>query len=359
MGNSDDNPDGAAKKSARLIDIALRAEVSRATAARVLGGYSTVSQDTKKKVLAAAKELNYVANDLARSMRSGKTLTIGVVVIDPSNSFFASSIHAIIETAGTAGYQILLLNTGDELRREKKAIQVLLEKRVDGLIVAPTSRTKTEHLKAIIRKGVPLVLLDRRIADLGIDSIATDDFVTAKAAIDLFVRRGHREIGMLVASSAAEGYQPDLPVDAVSTVIDRSRGGLEGMRENGIEVRSDWIMFSKAEPPIATEAALKILSRPDRPTALLTTNEEMALGCITACEMLNLAIGEDVSLISYDDAPWASIFRPALSVIRRPTYELGKRAATVLMDRIKGEKTSGSVTLAAELIDRQSVAARG
>jgi len=291
-------------------------------------------------------------------MRSGKTLTIGVVAIDTSNSFFASSIHAIIETAGATGYQILLLNTGDELNREKKAIHVLLEKRVDGLIVAPTSRTKTEHLKAIIRKGVPLVLLDRRITDLGIDSITTDDFVTARAAIELFARRGHRRIGMLVASTAADGYQPGLPVDAVSTVIDRSRGGMEAMRERGIEIRPEWIMFSKVDLPTATEAALKILSRPDRPTALLTTNEEMALGCISACETLNLSIGEDVSLISYDDAPWASLFRPALSVIRRPTYELGKRAATVLMDRIKGEKSPGSVTLAAELIDRRSVATR-
>lgn len=358
MNNSDDNQDGRVKKPARLVDIARRAEVSRATAARVLGGYSTVSQETKKKVLAAAKELNYVANDLARSMRSGKTLTIGVVVIDPSNSFFASAIHAIIETAGAVGYQILLLNTGDELRREKKAVQVLLEKRVDGLIVAPTSRTKTEHLRTIIRKGVPLVSLDRRIADLEIDAITTDDFATAKAAMELFARRGHRRVGMLVASSAADGYQPDLPTDAVSTVIDRGRGGLEGVRENGLEIRPEWIMFSKVELPIATEAAFKILSRPDRPTALLTTNEEMALGCITACETLNLSVGGDVSLISFDDAPWASIFRPALSVIRRPTYELGKRAATLLMDRIKGEKTPGSVTLAAELIDRQSVAAR-
>ncbi|MDR3514517.1 MAG: LacI family DNA-binding transcriptional regulator [Azospirillaceae bacterium] len=356
MKNADDSPDRGVRKSARLIDIARRADVSRATAARVLGGYSTVSLEAKKKVHEAAKELGYIANDLARSMRSGKTLTIGVVVIDTSNSFFASLVHAIIETAGAAGYQILLLNTGDELRREKKAVQVLLEKRVDGLIVAPTSATKTEHLKAVVRKGIPMVLLDRRVAELGIDSITTDDFVTATAATTLFARRGHRRVGLLVATTAADGFQPDLPADAVSTVRDRLNGGLAGLQRNGVEIRREWIMFSKAELPISTEAALKILSRDDRPTAILATNEEMALGCITACDMLNLSLGADVSLISFDDAPWAKVFRPALSVVRRPTFELGKSAATVLMDLIRGDKSPGSVTLAAELIDRQSVA---
>jgi LacI family transcriptional regulator len=356
MTNSDDNRDGGSRKAARLIDVALRAEVSRATAARVLGGYSAVSETTREKVLAAAKELNYVVNDLARSMRSGKTLTIGVVVADIANSFFNSSIQAIIETAGAAGYQILVLHTGDDIKRERAAVQVLLEKRVDGLIVVPSSRAKTDHLHAVGSNSIPVVLLDRRIDPVPLDSVTTDDYTSAKSAIELFIRRGHRRIGMLLATVAVDGYGVDQPKDAVSTVIERTNGGRAALDGAGIAMNRNWILYSRSELPIATEAALRMLARDDRPTAVLATNEEMALACISACEQLDLTVGGDVSLIGFDDAPWASVFRPALSVIRRPTYELGRQAVTILIDRIKGEKSAGSVKLPAVLIDRQSVA---
>lgn len=356
MNDSGDNKEKEAPKAARLIDVARLADVSRATAARVLGGYSTVTDETKKKVLEAAKELNYVANDLARSMRSGKTSTIGVVVADIANSFFSSSIQAIIETAAAAGYQTLVLNTGDDIRREQKAVQVLLEKRVDGMIVVPSSRARTDHLKAIDASTTPVVLLDRRIETLPLDSVTTDDFASAKAAVELFLHRGHRRIGMLIATVAVDGYGSALPKDAVSTVIERANGGRAALAEAGIASDKGLILFSRSELAVAIGAARELLSRSDRPTAILATNEEMALACISVCEQLNLTVGADVSLIGFDDAPWASVFRPALSVIRRPTYELGKRAVTILMERIKGEDTPGSVKLPADLIDRQSVA---
>ncbi|MGV1760512.1 LacI family DNA-binding transcriptional regulator [Rhizobium sp. A22-96] len=341
-------------RPARLIDVARLADVSRATAARALGGYGLVNEETRERVAAAARELNYSANVVARSMRAGSTRTIGIVVADISNSFFSYATRAIIDTAGQAGYQTLVLNTDDDLIKEIDAVRVLLEKRVDGLIVVPSSPTKYEHLVLESDLAKPLVLLDRRVEGFDAVTACTDDRSGAKAAVDLFLERGHLHIGLLFATAAAHGTETAQPKGVVSTVLDRVAGALDAV--SGKAIPAPVIRYSRSELGASREAALELLAQRPRPTAILATNEEMALGVLAACGELGLSIGSDVSLVSFDDTPWAKVIAPAVSVIRRPVYELGYAAVTALIREMKGEGRPASIELPTQLIDRFSVA---
>ncbi|MGO1077513.1 LacI family DNA-binding transcriptional regulator [Inquilinus sp. CA228] len=337
-----------------MIDVARRAKVSRATAARALGGYGLVGGSTRERVLAAARELNYSANVVARAMRAGSTQTIGVVVADISNSFFSYAIRAIIDTAAREGYQTLVLNTDDDLAKEIDAVRLLLEKRVDGLIVVPSSATRYDHLVLDDDLAKPLVLLDRSVEGLAVASACTDDRGGARAAIDLFLERGHVHIALLLATAAAHGSETSQPAGVVSTVRERMAGALEALAAKGAP--DPLICYSRSDLAASHAAALQLLAQRPRPTAVLATNEEMALGVLAACGELGLTIGEDVSLISFDDSPWAKVITPALSVVRRPVYALGSAAVTALIRQIRGEGSPGRIELPIQLIDRRSVA---
>lgn len=348
--------EGRTKKAARLIDVARLANVSRATAARALGGYGVVTAETQQKVAAAATELDYRVNELARAMRSGRTLTIGVVVADISNSFTLTSIRGIIDAAAAAGYQSLVLNTDGDVRREREAVQVLREKRVDGLLIVPASHIEVDHLKPTRGHGAPIVLLDRFIADLPLDSVVTADFEGAKAAIVRLASLGHRRIAVLLGTAAHHGNQATEPPDTVSAVTERARGARAGFEQAGLPFDPEYLRYAGSVPAMAVAAARYLLTRTPRPTALFAGNEEMLMGVLAAAAEMKLDIGDDLSLIGFDDAPWLAVYRPALSVVQRPTYELGRRAVARLLALIGGDRTSGSIELPTTLVDRSSIA---
>jgi LacI family transcriptional regulator len=349
--------EGRSGKDARLLDVAKLAGVSRATAARTLGGYGSVSEETQKRVSQAAAALNYRTNVLARAMRAGRSLTIGLVIADISNTFFDRATRAIIDTAAESGYQVLVINTDDDLGAEMQAVRVLLEKRVDGLIVVPSSRDRYDHLISEGTFVAPLVLLDRRIPELHTGTVSTDDHTGAIAAVRLFVDRGHRRIGLLVATAAAAEPTGVRPAAAVSTVSDRVGGFIAGLGEAGLDFDPDWVRYTNVDHASSREAATQILATDNRPTAILATNVDMTLAVIAACRDLNLSIGEDVSLIGFDDSPWARVFSPPISVVERPVYELGRTAVVNLLAQIDGKQVrSESVELETVLIDRESVA---
>lgn len=356
MVDAADRKDGKGRKAARLIDVARLADVSRATAARALGGYGIVTQETQQKVLAAAKTLDYRVNELARSMRSGRTLTIGVVVADISNSFTLTSIRGIIDAAASAGYQSLVLNTDGDVRRERDAVRVLREKRVDGLLIVPASHTEIDHLKPARSHDAPIVLLDRFIRDLPLDYVITADFDGARSAIAHFIACGHRRIGLLFGTAAHHGHQASEPYDTVSAVTERARGAFAAFADAGLAVDPELVRYAGSVATVARAAASYLITRTPRPTAIFAGNEEMLLGALAAADDLGIDVGRDLSLIGYDDAPWLAVYHPALSVVQRPTYDLGRQAVARLLAKINGDRHPGSIELPTTLIDRASVA---
>lgn len=359
--NSQVNPVGETEppnsRPPRLVDVAKLAQVSRATAARALGGYGLVTEETQKKVEAASAQLGYRTNELARAMRAGRSLTIGLVVANISDSFFDRATRAIIDTASKAGYQVLVVDTHDDLEAEKRAVEVLLEKRVDGLIVVPSSADATGHLLRDGAPVAPMILLDRRLSGLDVGTVTTNDFASAVHAVELFLSRGHQRIGLLATSSEPHSIAPGGMKGAISAVRDRVEGYLHGIMAAGFAPESGWVRFSRDEHNEACRSALEMLCLPSRPTAVLTTNAEAALAVIDACQQLGLRVGPDVSLVSFDDASWAKVFRPSVSVLDRPVLELGETAVKSLLAQIQLPKGRvDSVVLENHLIDRESVA---
>src|SRR5829696_555522 len=223
------------KRLVTVQDVAQWAGVSKATAARVLGRYGTTSSAVKEKVLAVAKELGYQANELARSMTTGRSGTIGVIVGDIENPYFGLAVRGISDAASAAGFDVILANSGEEIEKERDAVRVLTGKRVDGLIVTPACASEARHLQEVHRSGRPLVLLDRGVQGLQVDMVVCDDKDAASAATQLLIEAGHRRIAYISAIDSDDPvYKGRHQID-VSTVMERIDGFLDASQQAGIE----------------------------------------------------------------------------------------------------------------------------
>ncbi|WP_028932352.1 LacI family DNA-binding transcriptional regulator [Pseudonocardia spinosispora] len=340
-----------------ILDVARLANVSRATASRALGDYGRIGAETRQRVLAAAEQLRYRPNELARAMRAGKTLTIGLVVAEIGNTFHDAATRAIVDTAAEVGYQVLVANTNERPDAERQAVRVLIEKRVDGLIVIPCSSTGNDHLLSDDHPITPMVLLDRRLPGVPIGSVTTDDRSGSADAVRHLLARGHRDIGALIGSQRVDRIATTPSASVISTGLDRAGGVTDALLEAGLPPRPDLVRYSPPDREMLVAAASELLALPRPPTAVVTSNTDVALAVAEACRGRGVGLGVDLSLVSFDDAPWAALFTPALSVLARPVYELGRAAVELLVERIADPGAAPrSVTLPTTLIDRASVA---
>ncbi len=353
---------------ATLDDVARAAGVSRATAARALGGYGSASAGARERVLAAAAALRYRPNALARSMKSGTTRTLGVVVSDIQLAFFAEAVRGIADAARKEDFVVILANTDEDLALERAAIEVFVDKRVDGLIVSPAEPGSAEHLAEVQERGIPIVLFDRGAPGVRCDVVVVDNHRAAKNAVRHLIRLGHRRIAIVVellsALTAAEAVRSRLRPDSGMTSRIREAGWAAALREAGLPVADDLICGARYDRADARRATAQALALPDRPTALVTTDETMTLGAIDAIQDAGLEIPRDISLVAFDDLPWTTLLRPALTVIAQPVLELGVTATQRLLGRLAGhDGPPETVVLSTSFVVRGSTgpvpAARG
>lgn len=333
--NRRDQPDHAT-----LDDVARAAGVSRATAARALGGYGSSSAGARARVMAAAVDLRYRPNAVARSMKSGSTATIGVVVSDIGLAFFSQAVRGIADAAHAEGFEVVLANTDEDLSAERTAVGVLLDKRVDGMIVVPANPAEVGHLVDAQDRGVPIVLLDRGSPGIRCDMVVVDNQHAARNAVRHLVRLGHRRIAIVLegdsAIPAAEAATARLRAGSGVTSPLREIGWASALREAGFAVTEDLVRRARYDRQDARRTAAEALALPDRPTALVTTDETMTLGAIDAILDGGLEIPRDVSLVGFDDLAWTTIVRPPLSVVAQPVHELGVTATQRLLGRLAG-----------------------
>lgn len=333
-------------------DVARVAGVSRATAARVLGSYGYVGVDTRKKVFDAAKKLAYQPNQLARSMATGRSKTIGVVIADIENLYFARAIRAITDTASANGFAVILATTDEDIALEREAVRVLLSKRVDGLIVSPTSSIDVDHLKRARDAGCPLVLLDRRVPVLNADTFAIDNYGAAHQAVASLIAHGHQHIA-LVSNAPSHGEKEYL----ISSVRERIDGYRAALHDANIKIDPNNLVLGGWDIEKLAEKVRKLFDTPDRPSAVLATDSSVALVLLSVFRNLQLAIPDEVSLISFDDADWTAAVTPPLTVVSQPIRELAVAATEDLIARLSGEttETSRETLLQATLVVRDSV----
>ncbi|WP_406300485.1 LacI family transcriptional regulator (plasmid) [Embleya sp. NBC_00888] len=339
-------------------DVATAAGVSNATAARALGGYGAVSEEARRRIDDAAAALGYRTNSLARSMITGATNTLGLIIADIENPFFARATRGFTDAAREEGFEVVVTNTDEDVDTERTAVRLFMEKQVDGLVVAPATQAMTEHLQAALDAGTPVVLLDRRVPGLAADSVLVDNRKASEAAVAHLTQHGHRRIAIVTGASLAE-----LEAGAarsgrhlLSTGKNRIDGYLAALRRAGITPQDEYIKVGDFHRDAAGGMTRELLALPIPPTAIFTTDGIISLGVVEALQEHGLAMPEQMSVVGFDDPEWALVVRPRLTVVAQPVYELGRRAAQRLIARIRGDVARPRRHhLPTELIVRDSV----
>jgi LacI family transcriptional regulator len=341
-----------------IVDVAAKAGVSRATASRALSGYGRVNSATVELVKKAAEDIGYRPNELARAMRAGRTKTIGLVIIaDFTNAFFDRATKSIVDAASASGYQVLITNTDEDIAAERAAIETLLEKQVDGLIVVPSSTAINDHLDTLNREGTPLVLIDRSLDGDALTSVTTNDFTGTSAAVHHAFALGHKRMGFLIATAAVERFQENRPTRLISSIENRVEGFLQGARECGIKPRSQSWLYCQDDPRVSESAVASLLDQPKPPTVIFTSNNDMCLAVLKVAGNRQLVIGRDISLVTVDDSQWAAAIVPGITVVARPVEQLGQIAVQKLIEEIQQPgQPAEKIVLPTELVARQSIA---
>jgi LacI family transcriptional regulator len=324
-------------------DVATRAEVSQATAARALGGYGYVSSAARRAVLQAAEELGYRPNAVAKALVSGSTKTIGLIVGDIENPFFAAAARGLADVVEDEGYTLLLANSDEDLERERQAVDVFRTQLVDGLVIAPVSGNDGHHLRLLEADNRPLVLMDRAVRGLQVDTVLVDNAGGARKAVDHLIAFGHDRIG--VVSDAEE----------ISSTAERLRGYRRALRDAGIEPDPGLVSVGPSTRAGGYEAARALLERVDRPRAIFTLNNFMTAGAVRAIRDLGLRIPDDVALVAFDELEWTTLVDPPITVVAQPVAELGRVVGSRLLARLRGDAGPARRTrLRTELIVRAS-----
>ncbi|HEY1779048.1 MAG TPA: LacI family DNA-binding transcriptional regulator [Roseiarcus sp.] len=329
-------------------DVAAKAGVSTATVSHVVNDTRPVNAETKRRVKAAIKALNYRPHGIARSLRVSQTGAIAVVISDVANPFFAEFVRGVEDTARERGdgYNLLLCNTDESAARERRSLDLVLDRRIDGLVMAPAGGNEL-LLADLVESGLPVVFGDRKLKGVPVDTVVVDNVAAARDLTQHLLSLGHRRLGLLEADLAS------------SAIHERSQGFREALAEAGVELALARVARSASTVAAAEAVAQRLINLPERPDAVFCTNNFMTLGMTQAILNSGLACPEDVAVAGFDDFPWAAAFRPRLTVMAQPAYEIGREAATLLFDRIAGRRTGAPVqmTLNARLIVRDSCGA--
>ncbi|MDP9221542.1 MAG: LacI family transcriptional regulator [Actinomycetota bacterium] len=348
---------------ATVLDVAKLSGVSTATAARALGGYGSVRPETYERVHAAAVKLGYRPNGLARSMITGVTHSIGVVLADIENPFFYGALRGITDAARVGGFDILLANTDEDPADERKAVTALAERRVDGLILCPADGKDRSHLDSMIASGMPIVLLDRPIPGLKADTVGLDNRKAAFEATQSLLDLGHTRIGLITGGPASlepslrRAQMKGVERISVTTLGARAAGYRDALQAAGITARPDYLTAGGFHRDDAEASTLALMRLPKPPTAIVAFDSILTLGALLAFRRLGLRCPRDVSLVGFDDAEWAEVVSPPLTVVRQPVYEIGVKACELLLRRIDHpDKKPSHHRLKGTLIQRESTA---
>ncbi|MGV9640021.1 LacI family DNA-binding transcriptional regulator [Streptomyces sp. NPDC003514] len=316
---------------ATMADVARSAGVSVATVSHVLNGTRPVLPHTRQAVLDAMDELGYTPNTLARSLVTARTRSIGLAVSAISNPYFTEILQGVEAAALERGYGLLIADPHDDPHHERKVVQLLHERRVDGMIVAP-SPDPSELLAYLGRHKVPAVLLDR-VVELPADGSLVCDQICAESAtptarlVTHLAGLGHRRIGMVAG----------LP--GLSTTVERLAGYRDGLAASGLPYDEGLVAHGDSESRGAERATAALLALASPPTALVTANNAMTIGTLRALRDHGLSVPGDIALCCFDDFAWADLFSPRLTAIAQPSRDIGAEAVRVLLDRLADPAT--------------------
>ncbi|HEY8589319.1 MAG TPA: LacI family DNA-binding transcriptional regulator [Naasia sp.] len=302
-------------------DVADRAGVSISTVSRALSGRPGVGEDMRGVIRAAAESAGYVPNRLASNLRRRTTTVWGLLISDIQNSFFTGLVRAVEDTAHQAGYSLILCNSDEDLAKEAHYVDVLVGEQISGLLITAENEALTSVQRAI-EAGIPVVSVDRRITSAKVDTVLVDNRQGARAAVDHLIDQGARRIAILNGSETFAAHK------------DRYAGYRQALEARGLAVDPRLVLHAGAHNQGAETALRELFTGADLPDALFIANNQLTIVALPVIADLGLAAPSDVLIACFDDLPLAKLVGSGLTVVEQPTYELGKRAAELLLERI-------------------------
>ncbi len=331
-------------------EVARQAKVSVGTVSNVLAGSATVRAELRRRVEEAMRGLDYHPNQIARSLKTRQTKTLGMVISDITNPFFPQVVRGAEDAAIASSYLLITLNTDDNPERERQALSMLRAQKVDGLLLTvAASREDMNHVEQFRESGLPIVCIDREVPNVPLDLVCSDNARGAKMCMQHLLSRGHRRIGYLSGSAG------------LFTAVTRLEGFNQALSEAGIPADPKLVRHGDFRFESGYRLAKEMLLEHDPPTALFASNAMMGFGALKAIHELCLRCPEDVALAMFDDVPFGDVIQPRLTVVAQPAYEMGKVGAQLLIARLEGREASAKPIrqmLVPELLVRESTIAR-
>lgn len=304
-------------------DVARIAGVSPSTVSHVLNGTRKVNTATRLRVEAAIEEIGYRRNGVARSLAAGRTHTVGLSISALTNPYFGSLVHAVERALSDAGYVLIVGDSHDDVTSEQRVTGSLLDRQVDGMIVAPAAGSERITLPEITRTGTPLVLIDRGV-DAGCDQVGPENFSSARSLTAHLLDLGHRRIAVVRGLAG------------ISSTIERFDGYCAALADRGIAVDPALVLDGESNTDVAERVVHALMSHTDRPTALVSLNNAMTIGTLKALRTLGLSIPGEVAFSCYDDFEWSDLFAPRLTAAAQDVETIGVTAVELLLRRIHG-----------------------
>ncbi|MCL5771785.1 MAG: LacI family transcriptional regulator [Actinobacteria bacterium] len=311
------------------VDVAKLAKVSRATVSAVINRNRYVSKELEKRVLNAIKKLNYKPNAIARSLKTKYTKTIGLVIPNIGSPFFSFLVEGIESFSNKNGYNIILCNSDENSEKERDILDVLLGKSVDGLIMIPTgSKNKDYIFKNVIKSKKPIVFLDREINGIEADVVVSENIVGAYETTNFLFKNGYKNIAIITHS------------EDITPGKKRLEGYIKSLKENKIEIKEEYIKsggFSSKEGYLNCEDIFR--ESKIKPDSIIVASSHLELiGVLNYLDDHNIKIPKDIGLIGFDDLPWVRYLNPPLTVNTVPMFEMGNKAAELVIDKIESKK---------------------
>jgi LacI family transcriptional regulator len=331
-----------------ISDVARLAGVSAMTVSRVINNTGYISAETRARVEAAISELGYVPNALGRQLRSKQTKMLALIVSDITNPFFTTIARGVEDVAGHAGFTVMFCNTDESEAEEVQYVLTLIQRQVDGILLVPASSTG-KAFRMLASHRVPVVVIDRRVDARNVDTVRCDSETGGYLLGRHLVELGHTRIAVLTG-------RPN-----VSTSVDRLAGCRRAVEEAGLTLDEDLVVFGEFNYAEFNQAdghrmARQVLAVDPPPTAIFAANNFIAFGALRAVREAGLRVPEDISIVAFDDLPAEWVAEPFLTVVAQPAYEIGRRAAELILERLgTGTPADGrEVLLPSQLIVRGS-----
>ena len=333
------------EKEITIYDIAKTLNISPATVSRGLKDHPAISKKTKKKIVEAAATMGYRSNTFASNLRKKSTNTIGVIVPRLNSNFMSAAIAGMEKVANAAGYNLLISQSSETVKKEILSTSTMYHSRVDGLMVSLASDTEnTSHFDALIKKGIPLIFFDRVPQHNSCTNIVIDNYKVAYDATKHLIDEGCKRIVHIAGNLKRNVY------------ADRFKGYEHALADNGIEKDADLILISSLSMEAGPEATEYILNLSPRPDGIFAANDAVAVGCMQALKLAGIKIPQEIAVIGFNNDPLCRVIEPNLTSIDYPGHEMGELAATTLINQLTGKKEPNvsRLVLRSELVIRES-----